>query len=59
MPRYDFKCPKCGQQAEYEFSYEDIKAALKVGCTPCGAEMRRMLSTPAISFKGGGWACKG
>jgi len=52
MPLYEYKCKKCG------LSVEEIQ---KVGdrplekCSRCGGVLEKVISSPAIQFKGTGW----
>jgi putative FmdB family regulatory protein len=55
MPTYDYRCTRCGQQIEVMHS---IHQPGPETCTACGGAMRKALSTPAIHFKGSGWAKK-
>ena len=55
MPRYDYVCVKCGHIVEVMHGVNDSGPAR---CERCGGEMRKLLSTPAIVFKGSGWAKK-
>ena len=44
MPRYDYRCPSCGNIKEYRESYPD-KDKEHV-CTNCNANMKRIISAP-------------
>jgi putative FmdB family regulatory protein len=55
MPRYDYICQSCGHIVEVMHGVNDLGPAR---CDRCGGEMRKLLSTPAIVFKGSGWAKK-
>ena len=53
MPLYEYECDACGQRFEVirKFSESELDA-----CTLCGkGPVRRLLSSPAIQFKGSGW----
>jgi putative FmdB family regulatory protein len=53
MPLYEYECDACGQRFEVirKFSESDLDA-----CTLCGkGPVRRLMSSPAIQFKGSGW----
>jgi putative FmdB family regulatory protein len=52
MPLYDYKCHKCGEVFEVRQKFAD--EPLKVH-DACGGEVHRMLSAPALQFKGTGW----
>ena len=52
MPLYDYKCHKCGEVFEVRQKFAD--EPLKVHDN-CGGEVHRMLSAPALQFKGTGW----
>jgi putative FmdB family regulatory protein len=54
MPLYDYICTN-GHVTEVMHGVNDSGPA---ECPQCGAEMRKLLSTPAIVFKGSGWAKK-
>jgi putative FmdB family regulatory protein len=54
MPLYDYICEN-GHIVEVMHGVNDSGPAK---CDRCGAEMRKLLSTPAIVFKGSGWAKK-
>jgi putative FmdB family regulatory protein len=54
MPLYEYQCDACGQRFEViqkRFSDPDPEACARCGKGP----IHRMLSTPAIQFKGSGW----
>src|SRR6266446_6013570 len=57
MPIYDYLCSNCGQTTEV---IHGIDAPGPRFCPACGAEgtLRKALSTPAVHFKGSGWAKK-
>lgn len=52
MPLYEYKCDKCEQTFEViqKFSDEPLTVHEK-----CGGAVRRLLSSPALQFKGSGW----
>ena len=52
MPKYDYKCDKCGGQVEVTRAFDEDSQPM---CTGCNSTMSRVWSaTPAI-FRGGGW----
>lgn len=52
MPIYDYHCDHCGHTFSAVQSYAD--ATLEI-CPSCGKKPRKLMATPAIVFKGGGW----
>jgi putative FmdB family regulatory protein len=52
VPLYEYQCKQCGHRFEkiQSFSAPDEKE-----CPKCGAEVERLISAPAIQFKGAGW----
>jgi putative FmdB family regulatory protein len=52
MPIYDYRCDHCGHVFSAVQSFSDN--ALEK-CPNCGKQPRRLLSMPAIVFKGSGW----
>ena len=53
MPLYEYECDACGQRFEAirKFSESDLDV-----CSLCGkGPVRRLMSSPAIQFKGTGW----
>ena len=52
MPIYDYRCDHCGHVFSAVQSYKD--EALEK-CPNCGKKPRRLISMPAIVFKGSGW----
>jgi putative FmdB family regulatory protein len=55
MPTYDYRCAQCGREIEVMHGINDSGPSV---CASCGGAMRKALSTPAIHFKGSGWAKK-
>jgi putative FmdB family regulatory protein len=56
MPLYEYECTACHKRTEkiQKFSDPEITA-----CPKCGGVLERVLSAPAIAFKGGGWFADG
>ena len=52
MPLYEYQCEKCGHQFELIRKFSD--PPLEV-CPKCGGKVRKLMSSPAIQFKGTGW----
>lgn len=53
MPLYEYECDACGRRFEQIQKFSD--APLQT-CAECGkGPIRRLLSSPAIQFKGAGW----
>ena len=52
MPLYEYKCDQCGEVFEVVQKVAD--PPLKI-CSICGGKLTKMLSSPAIQFKGSGW----
>jgi putative FmdB family regulatory protein len=51
VPLYEYQCPHCGRfEIIQKFSDEPLSV-----CPRCGAEVHKLLSAPAIQFKGTGW----
>jgi putative FmdB family regulatory protein len=55
MPIYEYRCVACGREIEV---IHGIHADGPSTCDVCGAPMRKLMSAPAIVFRGGGWAKK-
>ena len=53
MPLYEYQCEACGQRFEMIQKFSD---APPDACRLCGkGPVQRLLSSPAIQFKGTGW----
>src|SRR5436305_11272641 len=52
MPLYDYRCHKCGETFEVRQKFAD--ELLKIH-ESCGGELERLISAPALQFKGTGW----
>ena len=53
MPLYEYECDACGQRFEIIQKFSDAPAST---CKQCGkGPVHRLLSSPAIQFKGTGW----
>jgi putative FmdB family regulatory protein len=55
MPIYEYRCVACGREIEV---IHGLHAEGPSSCDVCGAPMRKLVSTSAIVFRGGGWAKK-
>jgi putative FmdB family regulatory protein len=51
MPIYEYECPN-GHRFEVIQKFDDAPVEV---CTECGAPVQRLISSPAIQFKGSGW----
>lgn len=52
MPLYEYKCSKC--QSVFEVIQKVDEPPLKK-CLKCGSAVHKLISAPAIQFKGSGW----
>jgi len=52
MPLYDYECEQCLRHTEKIQKFSD--APLTV-CPHCGGKLEKLLTAPAVQFKGGGW----
>jgi putative FmdB family regulatory protein len=52
MPLYEYQCEKCEQRFERIQKFSDPPVDT---CPNCGGKVRKLLSSPAIQFKGSGW----
>ena len=53
MPLYEYECDACGRRFEVIQKFSDGPVEV---CRECGkGPVRRLLSSPAIQFKGSGW----
>lgn len=52
MPLYEYECTKCGRRVEKIVKYSDPPLVI---CESCGGKVKRLLSSPAIRFKGSGF----
>ena len=52
MPLYEYECENCGHRFEVIQKFAD--APLEE-CPKCKGTLRKLLSSPAIQFKGSGW----
>jgi putative FmdB family regulatory protein len=52
MPLYEYKCGSCGDVFEVKQKFSDEPLSVH---TPCGGTVTRLISAPALQFKGSGW----
>ena len=52
MPLYDYRCHRCGEVFEVRQKFAD---PLLTEHEACGGEVERLISAPALQFKGTGW----
>ena len=52
MPIYEYVCQTCSHRFEVK---QSIKDAPLTSCVRCGREVTKLISSPAIMFKGSGW----
>ena len=56
MPLYEYECTACHKHTEKIQKFSDPEITV---CPHCGGHLERVLSAPAVSFKGGGWYADG
>jgi len=56
MPLYEYECTTCLKHTEKIQKFSDPEITV---CPHCGGKLERVLSAPAVSFKGGGWYADG
>ena len=56
MPLYEYECTQCKRRTEKIQKFSDPEITQ---CPHCGGLLERVLSAPAVSFKGGGWFADG
>jgi len=52
VPLYEYACDACGHRFELIQKFSDPPVST---CPSCGDIVRKLVSTPAIQFKGSGW----
>jgi putative FmdB family regulatory protein len=52
MPIYEYQCQSCRKRTELLQRMDDPPLAV---CPECGGEMKKLMSAPAVQFKGSGW----
>lgn len=52
MPLYEYECINCKERVEI---IQRISDPPYTHCPKCGAEMKKLISSPAIQFKGSGF----
>jgi putative FmdB family regulatory protein len=56
MPLYEYECTTCHKHTEKIQKFSDPEITV---CPYCAGHLERVLSAPAVSFKGGGWYADG
>ncbi|MEM9597512.1 MAG: FmdB family zinc ribbon protein [Acidobacteriota bacterium] len=52
MPLYEYQCQTCGDRFEELQRFNDPHLTV---CRTCGGPLKRLISAPAVQFKGDGW----
>jgi putative FmdB family regulatory protein len=52
MPLYEYQCDACSHRFERIQKFSDPPVET---CPTCGGAVRKLISSPAIQFKGSGW----
>lgn len=52
MPIYEYQCQQCGHRSE---ALQKVADPPLTTCERCGGELKRLISSPAVQFKGSGW----
>lgn len=56
MPLYEYECLACHRHTEKIQKFSDPEITQ---CPHCGETLQRVITAPAIAFKGGGWYADG
>src|SRR5580700_3383977 len=56
MPLYEYECNACHKHTEKIQKFSDPEITV---CPHCAGKLERVLSAPAVSFKGHGWYADG
>ena len=56
MPLYEYVCTQCGKHTEKMQKFSDAEISV---CPHCGGKLERVITAPAVQFKGGGWFADG
>jgi putative FmdB family regulatory protein len=52
MPIYEYQCQSCGKRTE---RLQSLAGPPLAACPACGGEVKKLVSAPAVQFKGSGW----
>jgi putative FmdB family regulatory protein len=52
VPLYEYECTKCGRRFEVIQKFSD---PIRKTCEVCKGPLKKLISAPAIQFKGSGW----
>lgn len=52
MPLYEYRCQSCGEVSEVLQRMDDAPLS---ECPRCGGALQKLVSAPALQFKGTGW----
>ena len=52
MPLYEYRCTNCGERTEV---LQHLGEAPLRECPRCGGTLEKLISAPALQFKGTGW----
>jgi putative FmdB family regulatory protein len=52
LPLYEYECTKCHKKTE---KIESVSGPHLKKCPHCGGKVERLVTAPAIQFKGAGW----
>lgn len=52
MPLYEYACEKCGDRFEVMQKFSEAPLTMH---EKCGGPVHRLISAPALQFKGSGW----
>lgn len=56
MPLYEYECTACHRRTEKIQKFSDPEITI---CPFCNGHLERVLTAPAVTFKGGGWYADG
>lgn len=56
MPLYEYECTSCRRHTEKIQKFSDPEITV---CPHCGGDLKRVITAPAFTMKGGGWYADG
>jgi putative FmdB family regulatory protein len=55
VPKYDYKCDVCGGIEEIQHEMDEDYNGLDCGLLSCDGSVKKIITAPAVQFRGQGW----